>query len=258
MQNTFNMLWILWSRWIYPQFLIMKEICIFLLMLQSKCTMCLLSNPGTVSTKTQVWSSKCHLSVYWRSFSLGNVISCGTNRPPELELKNAKGLSNENLQTLEGELNKLAAVRCGEVRGIHTHTHNMHTHAHTVLWTSVCAHLGDDLWASGPHPGLPEWTQQASVKLLPWRDAEEPAEAAGETGPGGAAEDRPAAQTGGGDGEDGTQRAIHAGLASSVANFTSKSFVRNIHKGPWFTPVGEAYLILLCDPNQIINIITLN
>ncbi|KAG7226180.1 hypothetical protein INR49_014275 [Caranx melampygus] len=35
--------------------------------------------------------------------------------PPELELKNAKGLSNENLQTLEGELNKLAAVRCGEV-----------------------------------------------------------------------------------------------------------------------------------------------
>ncbi|CAG5866312.1 unnamed protein product [Menidia menidia] len=35
--------------------------------------------------------------------------------PPELELKNAKGLSNENLQNLQSELNKLAAVRCGEV-----------------------------------------------------------------------------------------------------------------------------------------------
>lgn len=35
--------------------------------------------------------------------------------PPELELKNAKGLSNENLQNLQSELAKLAAVRCGEV-----------------------------------------------------------------------------------------------------------------------------------------------
>ncbi|XP_061598878.1 eIF-2-alpha kinase GCN2 isoform X1 [Cololabis saira] len=35
--------------------------------------------------------------------------------PPELELKNAKGLSNENLQNLQSELTKLAAVRCGEV-----------------------------------------------------------------------------------------------------------------------------------------------
>uniref|UniRef100_A0A3B4WZ08 eIF-2-alpha kinase GCN2 n=1 Tax=Seriola lalandi dorsalis TaxID=1841481 RepID=A0A3B4WZ08_SERLL len=35
--------------------------------------------------------------------------------PPELELKNAKGLSNENLQTLQSELTQLAAVRCGEV-----------------------------------------------------------------------------------------------------------------------------------------------
>ncbi|XP_023279417.1 eIF-2-alpha kinase GCN2-like, partial [Seriola lalandi dorsalis] len=34
--------------------------------------------------------------------------------PPELELKNAKGLSNENLQTLQSELTQLAAVRCGE------------------------------------------------------------------------------------------------------------------------------------------------
>ncbi|KAK2826191.1 hypothetical protein Q5P01_020405 [Channa striata] len=35
--------------------------------------------------------------------------------PPELELKNAKGLSNENLQTLQTELTKLATVQCGEV-----------------------------------------------------------------------------------------------------------------------------------------------
>ncbi|XP_068195813.1 eIF-2-alpha kinase GCN2 [Antennarius striatus] len=35
--------------------------------------------------------------------------------PPELELKNAKGLSNETIQNLQTELTKLAAVRCGEV-----------------------------------------------------------------------------------------------------------------------------------------------
>lgn len=35
--------------------------------------------------------------------------------PPELELKNAKGLSNEILQNLQHELSKLAAARCGEV-----------------------------------------------------------------------------------------------------------------------------------------------
>ncbi|XP_028420997.1 eIF-2-alpha kinase GCN2 isoform X2 [Perca flavescens] len=35
--------------------------------------------------------------------------------PPELELNNAKGLSNENLQNLQSEITKLAAVRCGEV-----------------------------------------------------------------------------------------------------------------------------------------------
>uniref|UniRef100_A0A8C9TWT7 non-specific serine/threonine protein kinase n=2 Tax=Scleropages formosus TaxID=113540 RepID=A0A8C9TWT7_SCLFO len=34
---------------------------------------------------------------------------------PHLELKNAKGLSNENLQNLQAELTKLAAARCGEV-----------------------------------------------------------------------------------------------------------------------------------------------
>ncbi|XP_077394275.1 eIF-2-alpha kinase GCN2 [Festucalex cinctus] len=35
--------------------------------------------------------------------------------PPELELTNVKGLSNDNLQTLQSELTKLAAARCGEV-----------------------------------------------------------------------------------------------------------------------------------------------
>uniref|UniRef100_A0A3Q3JRV8 RWD domain-containing protein n=1 Tax=Monopterus albus TaxID=43700 RepID=A0A3Q3JRV8_MONAL len=36
--------------------------------------------------------------------------------PPELELKNAKGLSNESLHNLQSELTKLAVARCGEVR----------------------------------------------------------------------------------------------------------------------------------------------
>ncbi|XP_030574291.1 eIF-2-alpha kinase GCN2 isoform X1 [Archocentrus centrarchus] len=35
--------------------------------------------------------------------------------PPELELKNAKGLSNENLKTLQAQLSNLAAEQCGEV-----------------------------------------------------------------------------------------------------------------------------------------------
>ncbi|KAM6961283.1 eIF-2-alpha kinase GCN2 [Aplochiton taeniatus] len=35
--------------------------------------------------------------------------------PPELELQNAKGLSNDNLQSLQTELSKLATDRCGEV-----------------------------------------------------------------------------------------------------------------------------------------------
>ncbi|XP_057714793.1 eIF-2-alpha kinase GCN2 [Corythoichthys intestinalis] len=35
--------------------------------------------------------------------------------PPELELTNVKGLSNDNLQTLQSELTKLAAAQCGEV-----------------------------------------------------------------------------------------------------------------------------------------------
>uniref|UniRef100_A0AAZ3R7R4 non-specific serine/threonine protein kinase n=1 Tax=Oncorhynchus tshawytscha TaxID=74940 RepID=A0AAZ3R7R4_ONCTS len=35
--------------------------------------------------------------------------------PPEFELKNAKGLSNDNLQSLQTQLTKLAAERCGEM-----------------------------------------------------------------------------------------------------------------------------------------------
>ncbi|XP_019725702.1 eIF-2-alpha kinase GCN2 [Hippocampus comes] len=35
--------------------------------------------------------------------------------PPELELLNVKGLSNDHLQTLQSELTKMAAARCGEV-----------------------------------------------------------------------------------------------------------------------------------------------
>uniref|UniRef100_A0A8C7FGM6 non-specific serine/threonine protein kinase n=1 Tax=Oncorhynchus kisutch TaxID=8019 RepID=A0A8C7FGM6_ONCKI len=40
--------------------------------------------------------------------------------PPEFELKNAKGLSNDNLQSLQTQLTKLAAERCGEVRKTYT------------------------------------------------------------------------------------------------------------------------------------------
>lgn len=37
-------------------------------------------------------------------------------RPPELELKNAKGLSYDKLEELRAELERLAERRCGEVR----------------------------------------------------------------------------------------------------------------------------------------------
>lgn len=53
---------------------------------------------------------------------MSNLTLLGTNRPPELELKNAKGLSNDNLKNLQAELNKLAAEQCGEV-SIHSQTH---------------------------------------------------------------------------------------------------------------------------------------
>lgn len=43
------------------------------------------------------------------------IIFCLVNRPPKVDLKNAKGLSNGNLQNLHVELAKLAAERCGEV-----------------------------------------------------------------------------------------------------------------------------------------------
>lgn len=62
---------------------------------------------------------------------------------------------------------------------------------------------GDDLRARRPCPGVFEQAQQTSIALLPRGDAKKPAEAAGETGPGGAAEDGPAAPERGGDGQDG-------------------------------------------------------
>ncbi|XP_015229195.1 PREDICTED: eukaryotic translation initiation factor 2-alpha kinase 4 [Cyprinodon variegatus] len=46
------------------------------------------------------------------------LVKCPPTYPdvsPELELKNAKGLSNENLLNLQSQLTKLAAARCGEV-----------------------------------------------------------------------------------------------------------------------------------------------
>lgn len=61
---------------------------------------------------------------------------------------------------------------------------------------------GDDLPVGGPRPGFPERAQQASVALLPRGDAEEPEEAGGEAGAGGAAENGPAAQASRGDGEE--------------------------------------------------------
>lgn len=80
-------------------------------------------NPGTINTELQCGVLNV-TSVFISDPSdlVGNLISLGRDRPPELELKNAKGLSNENLQNLQSELTKLAEVRCGEVR-VHTHTH---------------------------------------------------------------------------------------------------------------------------------------
>lgn len=65
---------------------------------------------------------------------------------------------------------------------------------------------GDDLRTGEPRPELPERAQQAAVALLPRGDAEEPSEAEGEASAGGAAEDGPAAQAGGGDGEEGRRK----------------------------------------------------
>lgn len=38
---------------------------------------------------------------------------------PEIELKNAKGLSNEKINELKSRLAELAKQRCGEVRTLH-------------------------------------------------------------------------------------------------------------------------------------------
>lgn len=57
------------------------------------------------------YKQECYVSV-------DLLVKCSTTYPdvpPELELKNAKGLSNEILQNLQRELTNLAAARCGEV-----------------------------------------------------------------------------------------------------------------------------------------------
>uniref|UniRef100_A0A3Q2Z631 RWD domain-containing protein n=1 Tax=Hippocampus comes TaxID=109280 RepID=A0A3Q2Z631_HIPCM len=111
--------------------------------------------------------------------------------PPELELLNVKGLSNDHLQTLQSELTKMAAARCGEVRV------NTHTCANVHVFSDTCKpaprHPGDDLRVGRPHPRIPKRAQQTSPALLPRRDAEESSQTTGETRPGGAAEERPAA-----------------------------------------------------------------
>lgn len=86
----------------------------------------------------------------------GNVsFPFGTNRPPELELKNAKGLSNEKLQNLQSELNKLAASRCGEVR-TPTQTQINNIIDRVLFEAPPLVWPGDDLRTSGPHPGVPQ------------------------------------------------------------------------------------------------------
>lgn len=71
-------------------------------------------------TNKSSWLLSCMILMMILSFTdtdgsvKGSFLLC-TDRPPELELKNAKGLSNETLQKLQGELNELAASRCGEV-----------------------------------------------------------------------------------------------------------------------------------------------
>ncbi len=59
---------------------------------------------------------------------------------------------------------------------------------------------GDDLRAGRLCSGFSDGAQRSSLELLPRGDAEEPAASAGAFGSGGAAEDRPAPQTGRADG----------------------------------------------------------
>lgn len=55
------------------------------------------------------------LGCWWRHVTLSDTFGMLLLRPPQLELKNAIGLSNDSLQNLQTELNKLALASCGEV-----------------------------------------------------------------------------------------------------------------------------------------------
>lgn len=50
------------------------------------------------------------------SFSSNSFLCCLFSRVPEIELKNAKGLSNESVNLLKSHLEELAKKQCGEVR----------------------------------------------------------------------------------------------------------------------------------------------
>lgn len=51
------------------------------------------------------------------SFSSNSFLCCCLfSRVPEIELKNAKGLSNESVNLLKSHLEELAKKQCGEVR----------------------------------------------------------------------------------------------------------------------------------------------
>ncbi len=110
---------------------------------------------------------------------------------------------------------------------MHTLTHaHTHTQIHTLLLTFLSVHPGDDLRARRSYPGLPERAQQASAPLLPRGDAEEPAETAGETSPGGAAEEGPAKKAGGGDGEEEKNKVLvlSEGLCKCYSEMSSPTF----------------------------------
>lgn len=72
-------------------------------------------------------------------------MSCDV-RPPELELKNAKGLSYDKLEKLQTELDKLARARCGEVRNEGRFALIKHSSDVTTASDQVISALsGDDL-----------------------------------------------------------------------------------------------------------------
>lgn len=104
---------------------------------QGSCSAPPAANLGPISTKLQCAVVNV-LSVF--DSNVGNLSVGGTDRPPELELKNAKGLSNENLQNLQSELTKLAAARCGEVR-THRQTESITQRLCLTSWPVLSAQV---------------------------------------------------------------------------------------------------------------------